>query len=77
MNKPFLDRDRWRTRETMITCPACQTNRLIVFRSCLRTSVQCAHCNRTFSVGELASLLDEKTFSELAELIGDQLSDRI
>ena len=49
----------------------------MVRRFCQRTTLECAACERGFTLAELATLLDEATFSAVAEAVGDRLSDRV
>ncbi len=60
-----------------MTCPRCQKGTLAVRRFCLRTALECDACAHPFTLAELAGLLEEDPFAELAEAVGDRLSDRL
>lgn len=66
-----------RAQRTDVPCPACEHGALVIHRSCLQTSFRCAGCGERFGLEHLARLLDDARFAELAELVGDRLSDRV
>lgn len=62
---------------TLVTCPRCREGTLGVQRFCLRTNLACDQCHHPFTLAELAGILEEEPFAELAEAVGDRLSDRV
>jgi hypothetical protein len=68
---------RFGPTQTSVVCPRCQRGTLAVRRFCLRTALECDDCDHPFTLAELAGLLEEEPFAELAEAVGDRLSDRL
>lgn len=62
---------------TSVPCPRCRAGTLGVQRYCLRTNLACDQCQHPFTLAELAGLLEDEPFAELAEAVGDRLSDRV
>jgi len=66
-----------RQRDSAVPCPVCGGANLALRSSCLSTRLVCGGCARSFTLEQLAPLLDDEAFARLAEAIGDRLSDRV
>lgn len=66
-----------REQRTSVPCPACARGALVVHRGCRQTTFGCGACGERFGLEHLARLVDDARFAELAELVGDHLSDRV
>jgi len=62
---------------TSVGCPRCEVGVLAVHRFCRRTALECDTCGQPFTLADLASVLEDEPFAELAEAVGDRLSDRV
>lgn len=63
--------------DTRVCCPGCGGALLRLRCSCLQTRFLCPACDETYFLEQLAPLLDETSFSALAETVADRLSDRV
>ncbi len=68
---------RFGPTRTSVDCPRCDDGVLAVRRFCLRTQLECERCGHPYTLAELAGVLEEEPFAELAEAVGDRLSDRV
>lgn len=63
--------------DTQVCCPSCGGATLRLRCSCLQTRFLCPGCGESYQLEQLAQLLDEASFSTLAEAVADRLSDRV
>lgn len=64
-------------RELDVTCPRCQSPRLVLRTTCLATDLSCPHCAARLTLADLAPVLDDDAFTRVANSVGDRLADRV
>ena len=68
---------RFAPAETGVSCPACKQAELVTRFSCLEARYTCPHCDKLYTLADLAPALNEEEFERLALTVDDRYSNRV